>query len=526
MAETERLKELDEVKNRLYVNITHEFRTPLTIILGVAKQLKTQVQEKVADQVEMIRRNGHLLLQLINQMLDLSKLEVGKLELNYVRQDIIFFLKYLSESFHSAAEDRAVQLHFLSNLDELVMDYDPKYLQQIVFNLLSNALKFSPEGGHIYIQISQVESEELEIKVKDTGIGLRAEDLDRIFDRFYQSDTSNTRRGEGTGIGLALVKELMKLMGGDIKVKSKAGKGTEFTLLLPIRNQADASFQGAEEIQTVLPVQKEIPKNIYSNVIEAPKILIIEDSRDVSQYIANCLSSHFHLEFAQDGQEGTQKAMDQIPDVIISDVMMPLKDGFELCEELKEDRRTSHIPIILLTARADQKSKLEGLQHGADVYLTKPFDEEELLVHINNLLLQQNRLKKHYLHTIDFAPAAGLPELLPQESSFVQQVKSTITRYLSDSNFTVHQLSREVALSPSQLHRKLTALTGYSASKMIRQIRLDKAKALLQDLSRTISEVAYECGFNDPDYFSKVFKTEFGMIPTEYRKKTEGVKKD
>lgn len=517
-AESRRLKELDQVKSRLYTNITHEFRTPLTIILGVAKQVKVQVQEKVADQLEMIQRNGQMLLQLINQMLDLSKLEVGKLELNYVHQDLIYFLRYLSESFHSAAESRAVQLHFLSDIDELVMDYDPKYLQQIFFNLLSNALKFTPEGGNIYIQVSRANDEKVEVKVKDTGKGVKAEDLDRIFDRFYQVDASNTRKGEGTGIGLALIKELVKLMEGDIQVKSKEGMGTEFILLLPIRHIAKDSPKGTGTVQAMLPGQKDLQLNTLSQAREAPKVLIIEDNRDVRQYIGHCLGASFHLEFALDGQKGIQKALDLIPDVVISDVMMPLKDGFEVCEQLKKDRRTSHIPIILLTARADRQSKLAGLQYGADVYLTKPFDEEELLVQLNNLLLKQERLKKHYLLSATLTHDSGERQLPPAESSFVKEVKAVIQKHLGDSNFTVNQLSKEMALSPSQLHRKLTALTGFSASKVIRWVRLNEAKKQLHDPSLSISEVAYACGFNDPDYFSKVFKTEFGMIPTAFRK--------
>lgn len=517
LAEARRTKELEEVKNRLYVNMTHEFRTPLTIILGIAKQVKTQVQERVADHVEMIQRNGQLLLQLINQMLDLSKLEVGKLSLELVQQDIISFLSYQLESFHSAAENQAIQLHFLSSVEELVMDFDPKRLQQVVFNLLSNALKFTPEGGHIYMQITPIQEGQLEIKVKDTGEGIKQEELERVFDRFYQVNSTDTRKGEGTGIGLALVKELVKLMEGDIKVKSIKGKGTEFFFQLPIRQEAENSVLVELQQPVVLAAQKDQSELFPTELFEAPKVLIIEDNQDVRQYIAICLGSHFQLEFAMDGKEGVQKAYRSIPDVIISDVMMPLLDGFEVCEQLKSDRRTSHIPIIMLTARADQESKLKGLQYGADLYLGKPFDQEELLIQLNNLLLQQKRLKRYYLLSTTQL-SSEQSDLQPLESSFVKEVKLAIEKHLGNSSFGVSDLSREVALSPSQLHRKLTALTGLSASKMIRRVRMNEAKRQLQDPSLSISEIAYACGFNDPDYFSKVFKTEFGVIPSVYRK--------
>lgn len=517
VAESLRLKELDHVKSQLYTNITHEFRTPLTIILGVAKQVKTQVKEKVADHVEMIQRNGQLLLQLINQMLDLSKLEVGKLPLELVQQDIISFLRYQLESFHSAADNQAIQLHFLSSVEELVMDFDPKRLQQVVFNLLSNALKFTPEGGHIYMQVTPIQERQLEIKVKDTGKGIKPKELGRVFDRFYQVNSTHIRKGEGTGIGLALVKELVKLMGGHIKVKSIEGKGAEFFFQLPIRQEAENSVLVELQQPAVLAAQKDQSELFPTELFEASKVLVIEDNQDVRQYIAICLGSHFQLEFAMDGKEGVQKAYRSIPDVIISDVMMPLLDGFEVCEQLKNDRRTSHIPIIMLTARADQESRIKGLQYGADLYLGKPFDQEELLIQLNNLLLQQKRLKRYYLLSTTQL-SSEQSELQPLESSFVKEVQLAIQKHLGNSSFSVTDLGREVALSPSQLHRKLTALTGLSSSKMIRRVRLNEAKRQLQDPSLSISEIAYACGFNDPDYFSKVFKTEFGVIPSVYRK--------
>ena len=519
LAETEsiRLREINQLKSRLYTNITHEFRTPLTIILGVSKQLKTQLTQKAIPNLEMIQRNGQLLLELINQMLDLSKLEAGKLELNYTHGDVVNFLKYLTESFHSVAENRAIQLHFLSDLEELHMDYDVERLQQVFFNLISNALKFTPDGGNIYLQISKHESDFVALKIRDTGSGIPEEELSKIFDRFYQIDDGNTRKGGGTGIGLALVQELVKLMEGNIQVKSKIGKGTEFTLRFPIQNRGVPTARNMIPTEVVFSSQPSTKKELISTLIDAPKILIIEDNEDVLKYLTNSLTSHFQIETAADGDEGIQKALKIIPDLIISDVMMPIKDGFEVCETLKKDRRSSHIPIILLTAKADISSKLEGLEQGANVYLAKPFHEEELLLNIHNLLQQRDRLKNHYLFVSGLSSNGTDTETKPQENTFVKQVKTVIYEHLADNTFTVSQLSKEVALSSSQLHRKLTALTGYSAVQMIRMIRLKEAQRMLHNPEVNIATVAYDCGFNDPDYFSKVFKKEYGKSPSEFR---------
>ncbi len=517
--EAGRLRELNQVKSRLYTNITHEFRTPLSIILGISGQIKKEVEAKIEPHLEMIEKNGRQLLRLVNQLLDLSKVDSGTFALNYQRGDIVNYLKYLIESFHSLAEQKAIQLHFLSDLDSLFMDYDQERLQQIFNNLLSNALKFTKEGGHIYVQLNQLSEQELEVKFKDTGVGIPEDQLAKIFDRFYQLDDSETRRAEGTGIGLALVKELIQLMDGNIIVKSKPGKGTEFIMNIPIHRNASIN-------SSVVPA--EIPLNgmenanlpMVSNSLEGPKVLVIEDNKDVQFYIQNCLSVSYQVETAFDGQEGIQKAQKIIPDMIICDVMMPLKDGFEVCETLKADTRTSHIPIVMLTAKADFDSKLKGLKHGANVYLSKPFQEEELLLNLHNLLLQRQRLQQHYLFLSGLNKQPDSDQLEENlETDFVECVKAKILDHLTDSSFTVSQLSREMALSPSHLHRKLTALTGYSASKMIRMIRLNHAKKLLQNPALTVASVAYDSGFNDPDYLSKVFKQEYGITPTEFRRR-------
>ncbi|MBK7869179.1 MAG: response regulator [Saprospiraceae bacterium] len=418
-AETQRLQELDILKTRLYTNITHEFRTPLTVILGMARQVLDDPKNYFRQGLDMILRSGQNLLNLVNQMLDLAKLESGKMPLHFIQGNIISYLKYVVESFHSFAESQQIQLHFLSDLDELYMDYDAVKLQQVVSNLLSNAVKFTPEGGHVYLEVRRTSDEvrftkvktnvlptsSLELRVRDTGVGIAEAELPHIFDRFYQADDSHTRTGEGTGIGLALTKELVKLMQGEIQVKSKPGQGSEFIVTLLIHQEAPEMAPPILVDNITLLNKVNIVSNAETVInTEKPTILLIEDNADVIRYLVTCLQDYYQILIGADGQQGIDVALHHIPDLIISDVMMPYKDGFEVCQTLKNDERTSHIPIIMLTAKADMVSKLEGLERGADDYLAKPFHKEELLVRIRKLLELRQKLQNYYL------AAAGLTE--------------------------------------------------------------------------------------------------------------------
>lgn len=541
--EAKRIKELDTVKTQLYTNITHEFRTPLTVILGMAQQVKNNPEAHLDNGMNMIIRNGESLLKLVNEMLDLSKLETGKMQLQLVNGDVINFLRYIVESFHSLAESQHKQLHFLSEIDALHTVYDPEKLRQIIANLLSNALKFTPERGNIYISATEQavpgspDKSLLIIKVKDTGIGIPEDQLQHIFDRFYQLDNSHTRKTDGTGIGLALTKELVKLMDGDITVKSPptgANKGSEFTVSLPLRK-----LNAVEE--NIVP---HVVKTIYSekatinstNGVEhteeqhkknKPLILLVEDNADVVAYTASCLPD-YRLAVGKDGREGFEIASEMIPDLIITDVMMPFVDGFELCRQLRKDEHTSHIPIIMLTAKADLESKIEGLQQGADAYLEKPFNREELLIRIQKLLELRLNLHHYYLkkaglnndeETEKTIIAEQPPVENPIEDAFVKRVREAVEANLSNADFTIEQLCKMVFMSHSQLHRKLDALTGCSPNKFIRMIRLNKAREMMQNPANTIATVAYECGYNDPGYFARVFKQEYGETPQEWRSK-------
>lgn len=525
--EANRIKELDTAKTRLYTNITHEFRTPLTVIMGMAQQTLEKPNENLAFNQEMILRNGQQLLQLVNEMLDLSKLESGKMALRFIQGDVIAFLRYMLESFHSLAESQHKQLHFLSTLQELNCAYDPEKLRQIISNLLSNALKFTPESGNIYLSIDrnlQAEKPFLQITVKDTGIGIPEGKLPHIFDRFYQVDDSATRPGEGAGIGLALTKELVNLLQGEIRVSSPAigsTKGSEFTVLLPLQMATEPISEGQPDArEKPLPVQVN-PQ--FATPIQIEKkarqlILLVEDNPDVAAYLNSCLPE-YRLEFAVDGQEGLEKATELIPDLIISDVMMPRMDGFTLCQHLRDDERSSHIPIILLTAKADFESKLTGLDRGADVYLEKPFQPEELRLRIKKLLELRKKLKQHYLQTFSSPDYTALeaPALETREDVFVQKIRECIEANLSDHTFSVEHLCKAIHLSQRQLQRKLEALTGFSPNQFIRSIRLNHAKTLLCDPELSITSVAYDCGFSDPSYFARVFKQEFDRTPLEWR---------
>ncbi len=558
-----RLKELDAVKTRLYTNITHEFRTPLTVILGMAQQILEHPNEHFKEGLNMIARNGRNLLMHVNQLLDLSKLENGKLNLQYKQADIVSYLKYITESFHSLAENKGIQIHFLTDKDELIMDFDEARLQQIASNLIANAVKFTPNGGHIYISTGDKDNRFI-LKIKDTGIGIGKADLPYVFDRFYQSDSSHTRHGEGTGIGLALTRELVKLMEGAISVKSYKRKGAEFKVTLPIHHNSEFGEPGIEIPfsktnsnsedsvlieETTFPFKSTGEFNEDNDLQEAPLVLIADDNDDVRNYIASCLVKEYGIKIAKNGAECETIAKDVIPDLIVLDVMMPFKDGFEVCKLLKTDERTSHIPIIMLTAKADMDSRLEGLELGADAYLTKPFHKKELLTRITNLLSIRLQLQKYYRSSLEHGLSAGMKDIkandlassnqvapkskliadqgdshnpsipydLSLENTFVIKAKNEIEAHLAEEEFNVEKLCRLLALSNSQVHRKLSALTGLSATHFIRYVRLIKAKEMMVDSRFKISAIALDCGFNDPAYFSRVFKKEFGISPQQWR---------
>lgn len=505
-------KELAQFKTRFYTNLTHEFRTPLTVIQGMANRILGNPESKA-----MILRNSQSLLILVNQMLDLQKLDAKALPTNWVQGDIIAYLRYLAEPFVVLAKDKNIHLTIYDENPVLQMDFDTNHIKQMLDNLLSNAVKFTPADGEILLHLQQVD-DHLQIKVKDNGIGIPTNQQVAIFDRFYQTNPTNRQQSTGTGIGLALAKELIELMDGTIKVESAPNKGTTFTVLLPIINNAPLltvqQLRSAQNLPAIL--EKDTVSSAFQSPvhlkIDVPKVLIIEDNADVLKFLALTLKDNYELSTARDGQAGLTQALETIPDLIISDIMMPIMDGLEVCKRLKTDERTSHIPVILLTAKASKANQLEGLTEGADVYLTKPFDPQELLIRIDKLLENRRKLQAYYLQWNPFKPSKQVQPT--KESAFLLKVKHIIEQQLSDENFGVLQLCHALHLSRMQVHRKLKAVCDKSTAQFIRELRLQKAHQLLKTTDLTVAEVAYSVGFADPNYFSKAFLAFFGYLPS------------
>lgn len=538
-AANEKLKELDTFKSQFFTNISHEFRTPLTVISGMTQQVKQQPEKWGKKGIDLIDRNAKNLLHLIKQILDLRKLESGKLSLSLVQANVIQALRLSTASFESMAESKEIDLEFVTREAELMMDFDPEKLGQITNNLLSNAIKFTQEGGSIQISVGadrqaapttktdqhQASPTQLLIVVADTGKGIPAEKLPYIFDRFYQVDGTDTREGEGTGVGLSLTRELVHLMGGEISVESMEGKGTTFRVLLPIeQNEAITGrleSPEASEISMlpVMPTSSETSSATTS--AELPRLLIIEDNPDIVSYLYSLLEDQYELSSAPDGQKGIEVALEEVPDLIITDVMMPHKNGYEVTEALKLDERTSHIPIVMLTAKADQSSKLEGYKRGADAYLAKPFDKEELMIRLRTLWEIRQRLQARYQQAIP--PRRSEDPAVEMEDAFISKVRVQILSKIDEAGYRGEALCEDLGLSRSNLYRKLKALTGLSIAHFIRSVRLDFAKErLLQQPDLMVAEIAYASGFNDPAYFNRVFSEVHGLSPGEWRETNVG----
>ncbi len=536
-----RLKELDRMKSELYANVTHEFRTPLMLILGqidqFMKEFDSRSNPEQTKKLVSMKNNSHRLLQLVNQILDLRKLEGGDMNFNWKHGDIIMLLGFIADSFQSMAKAQKISLLFESKIPSLNMDYDSDKIFKITTNLLSNALKFTPSGGKIVFFV-QVIDNQLEVQVKDSGSGISPEDLPHVFNRFYQSKSKfNT---SGTGIGLTLVKELAELLEGSISVQSVLHVGTSFTLRLPIKKKFEKSLPPhtnqykqdfLDELDALLPADqthqhpddKEETQS-YVNT-KKPLLLLVEDNPEVARFIGSLLQDQYYVMFAKDGEAGIQQAIELIPDLIISDVMMPVKSGFDLLSTLKSDIRTSHIPIILLTARTEAESKLEGLRRGADAYLAKPFQEDELLLQVQRLLTLRKILQKRYamISVSDKKSTSNLTSHvieefdLPTEDRFLKEVMDEIKANISDPDFGPSKLCQSLAMSSSQLHRKLTAITDKTPVQLIRYVRLSQAKLLLKQPGLSISDVAYDSGFKDPAYFSRIFSKQYGVSPSEFK---------
>ncbi|WP_460982077.1 hybrid sensor histidine kinase/response regulator transcription factor [Spirosoma fluminis] len=522
--ESAQLKHLDELKTRFFANITHEFRTPLTLILTPLEQLltdKTIADDQRQSRLSLIYRNANRLLRLINELLDLAKLDAGKLSVTPAPGDLPEFVERITTVFNEEALRKHIRLQINTQLTQPYYWFDSDKVEKILNNLLSNALKFTPENGLVSVTISApgqvgnanpqtlTQTERIRLVVRDTGIGIDPKKLPLIFNRFYQTNPSVDGSVGGSGIGLALVKELVEVMHGSVSVESERNTGTTFTIELPCRPalaqsvplQADGQSRNTKAAGVSLDAN-------------AAHILLVEDNDDIADYVVSVLSAEWHVHRVSNGQQGIDTAIAEGPDLIISDVIMPELNGYELCRQLKDNPATSHIPIILLTAKAALESRVEGLAAGADDYVAKPFQVDELLGRVRNRLEQQQRMRLHYRAQLLREGHLPIASQAPQDE-FMNRVYEVLETRLDDSTFGVEPLAASVGMSRMHLNRKIKAMTGMTPNELIRVVRLRRAAELLLT-GASISAVADLVGFDTPAYFSKVFKEQYHLTPSEY----------
>ena len=524
-------EETDRMKSRFFANISHEFRTPLTLILGQIESIMSSgIKLKKKGKLQVANRNARRLLTLINQLLDISKIESGNMELNAEKHNIVSFLKSLFYSFESLAESKKIKLSFQSEFENLPVIFDPDKMEKVFYNLLSNAFKFTPINGEIKVVVKELKDSIVEIKIKDKGIGIPADRLANIFDRFYQVDGSQTREHEGTGIGLALAKEFIELHKGIITVNSKEGEGSEFIVQLP-RGKFDPEKDQLIELPDKDSLSTTINYDLENAEAETNNtgfasigkrgnnseiILVVEDNSDVRAYMSEQLKKEYEVSEAVNGEDGLLKAQSEIPDLIITDVMMPKMNGYEFSSKIRSDEKTSHIPVIMLTAKAGFADKIEGLETGIDAYLIKPFSLMELRVRIKNLIDQRKKLRKRFSRSAVIKPSEV--SAVSSDQTFLKKTLAVIEKNFEDEHFSVEILAAQVNMSPSQLNRKLNALIDQPAVKLINSFRLQRAADLLKNNTGNVAEICFGVGFNNQSYFARAFKKQFGMSPSAYKK--------
>lgn len=518
--QTDELKALDKAKTQFFSNITHEFRTPLTLIIGPLQQLLKQTTETTKQQkINSVLNNANQLLALVNQLLDISKLEHNQMQIEVSFGNIVEYTEDILQRFRPLVIQQQKQLNLNISTNSNQTYFDKEKWNKILSNLLSNAIKYTKENGQIDVNLIVDEQQKvLKLTVKDNGIGIEKANLPLIFERFYQ--TNANRDGQlGTGIGLSLVKELVEVQNGTIEVKSKAGVGSTFFATLPIVETASNLLPNMVEnpaLQTIPIIAKPtiLQKENTTNTNKT-SLLIIEDNPEMRLYIRDCIDeSIYDITEAINGEEGIAKALKTIPDLIISDVMMPKKDGYEVTQTIRQTVSTSHIPLILLTAKASLESRLEGLQRGADVYLTKPFSSDELVLRIQKLLEIRQLVQQQFANQESLETTNNIEPAYQSENQFIINVRNYILENIEDEKLTVESLAQAFTMSRMQFYRKIKALTNQSASEFIRSVRLNKAAELIKTKELTLSEIAYATGFSSPSAFSKAFKKKFGQSPS------------
>lgn len=532
----EEVLELTHSRLVFFTNISHELRTPLTLIADPVEMLLEDIgiKGKSRELLKMVQRNALALQQLVSNILDFRKIQNGKMELKLYRFDIVKTLTMWVGDFQLTAERKQIRLHL--DVDDLTgsheMIADQEKISRIVFNLLSNALKYTPAGGEIFVSLKD-EGANLRLDVRDTGKGISQDEADKIFERFFQAKGA----ASGTGIGLALVKSFVELHHGEARVESEPGKGSDFIVVIPreqegdsqvihndvdiVDNSANASASEGKNVvdESVLQYIDDGDRSrgkvqqLVSENTNRPTVLVIDDNTDIRQYERTLLQDEYIVLEAADGKEGLSVAMKEVPDLVICDVMMPVMDGLEFTEQLKTNTATSHIPVIMLTAKNLEEHRAEGYEHGADSYITKPFHSKVLLARIENLLRQRQLLKNLYQGTKEAEMEISEAHLEDRDKQFLKQLQAIIQKNLSYSEFGVEDMGQQIGLSRVQLYRKVKAMTGSSVVDLLRKARLAKARRLLETRSMSVSEVAYEVGFSAPSYFTKCFKEEYGMLP-------------
>jgi signal transduction histidine kinase/ligand-binding sensor domain-containing protein/DNA-binding response OmpR family regulator len=523
--EAQRIRELDLMKTRFFTNVSHEFRTPLALITApLEKLIKTTKDSEQKKQFTLIQRNAKRLLNLVNQLLDFRRLEVQEFKLVLSYGDIVKFIRDIFYSFSDIAEKKHIQLTFKTEPEVINTSYDFDKLEKIMFNLLSNAFKYTREKGNISVELNLQNTNEtaekwLEIKVTDNGIGIHPDKQGKIFERFFQVDGQGDIINQGSGIGLSLTKEFVKVHGGTIDFKSEPEIGTCFTVMLPIFDfeKMDHAIEipedGNETTVNITGQEGEYEKEHLLGT-HKPLLLLIEDNEDFRFYLKDNLVQRYSIAESANGKDGWEKTLKYFPNLIVADITMPEMDGIELCRLIKQDNRTSHIPIILLTSRASEEQRVEGIKAGADDYITKPFSFEVLELRIRNLISEREILKKLFQKQIIIKP--GEISITSMDEKLIQKALETVEKNISNPDFSVEELSRVLGMSRVHLYKKLLSLTGKTPIEFIRIVRLKRAAQLILTSQLRVSEIAYEVGFNNPKYFSKYFKQEFGSLPSEY----------
>jgi signal transduction histidine kinase/DNA-binding response OmpR family regulator/ligand-binding sensor domain-containing protein len=530
--QNQRIAEQEQLKSRFFANVSHEFRTPLSLIQSPVEELldDPRCAGKERKKLDMVQRNVRRLIHLVNQLLDISKLDASKMKLELAEADVVNHLRAIAGAFTALAETKSIYYACHFPKDKMKTWFDPDKLEKIAGNLLSNAFKFTPEGGEIILTAlyknhhDNLTGTYLEFSVKDTGPGIPAHSMEKIFDRFYQVEESLKSEGGGTGIGLSLAREMVKLLHGDILVESVPGKGSTFTVLVPLgkKHLKELEFIEMQEAPEYIDSRSHLPAHLeMDNPIEAelpvdkkPIILVVEDNRDIRMQLADNFSREYTVLEAIDGIAGLKKATEIVPDLIITDLMMPRMDGIELCQKLKNDERTCHIPVIMLTARVNIEDRVNGLLIGADDYVPKPFHIAELKARASNLITQRRKLREWFSRKVTLQPSDIL--ITPMDEQFLNKAIAVIEKHLDVETFDLNDLRVEMNMTRSTLFRKIRALTGHCPTEFVRNIRLKRAANLLKQHFGNITQVSLEVGFNNLSYFNRSFKKLFGMSPHEY----------